>query len=499
MSGKSYFVTQLAKNWENNITLEPLSQIWLVAQSISSGMREKLTETAKDLGIPVFFCLGGMNLKKPKNLFSIHTTSHTLLKCQIYLSLGISNQFFKNSWKRTLLKHGLLSEDVGKQTKTPPTTHKEKEEKEEEEEAEEEYKEEEKQKEEEEEEEEEEKEEEEDEDENNNEECKQFLKSFLSKRKKNTDYFQTIQKPLSSHPRINTSARKFLLLRDGDLNTKNFIHTSKSLPSSKDRNRYSLLIKGGAATRAMTRLQNRESTLPTSSDSETQPQITTRAKKRKREKEETDLDDKYKSSKEKKDMRKEEKEREKEKADKNEESFKAQVEKRKQDLENESSAPILPKSLVLFDDCFSISHTLNENETSKEYKQITQEYLRRLNFIKDFLIHKSHALNVSSILIEQNLLNGAGNSTANNLIKIIRNNCHWIVLFPCLLREYRTFLGAVTSGYNFKVWKHIITTAALSRYDAADQLYDSRQNFPYIFISLSDGNPNFKFRLKKNS
>ena len=195
-----------------------------------------------------------------------------------------------------------------------------------------------------------------------------------------------------------------------------------------------------------------------------------------------------------------EKEKEKEKPEEKEESsFRAQVEKRKQNLENENSAPIMSRSLFLFDDCFSITHSLNDNDTTKEYKQITQEYLRRLNFIKDFLIHKSHALNVSSILIEQNLLNGAGNSTANNLIKIIRNNCHWIVLFPCLLREYRTFLGAVTSGYNFKVWKHIITTAALSRYDAADQLYDSRQNFPYIFISLSDGNPNFKFRLKKNS
>ena len=61
MSGKSYFVTQLAKNWENNLTVEPISQIWLIAQSISNGMREKLTETAKELGIPVFFCLGGKN------------------------------------------------------------------------------------------------------------------------------------------------------------------------------------------------------------------------------------------------------------------------------------------------------------------------------------------------------------------------------------------------------------------------------------------------------
>ena len=59
MSGKSFFVTQLARNWENNIALEPLSQIWLIAQSISPGMRERLTETAKELGIPIYFCPGG--------------------------------------------------------------------------------------------------------------------------------------------------------------------------------------------------------------------------------------------------------------------------------------------------------------------------------------------------------------------------------------------------------------------------------------------------------
>ena len=82
MSGKSYFVTQLAKNWENNVALEPLSQIWLVAQSISSGMREKLTEIAKELGIPVFFCLGGKDQIKiiKKSFQHIYTTSYHILK-----------------------------------------------------------------------------------------------------------------------------------------------------------------------------------------------------------------------------------------------------------------------------------------------------------------------------------------------------------------------------------------------------------------------------------
>ena len=79
MSGKSYFVTQLARNWENNMTLEPLTQIWLVAQSISDGMRQKLTETAKELGIPVYFCPG-----------------------------GLSHPFFKLSWSRSLKLNNLL-------------------------------------------------------------------------------------------------------------------------------------------------------------------------------------------------------------------------------------------------------------------------------------------------------------------------------------------------------------------------------------------------------
>ena len=82
MSGKSYFITQLARNWENNITLEPLSQIWLVAQSISDGMRQRLTETAKELGIPLFCCPG-----------------------------GLSHPFFRASWSRCLKTNNLLLPD----------------------------------------------------------------------------------------------------------------------------------------------------------------------------------------------------------------------------------------------------------------------------------------------------------------------------------------------------------------------------------------------------
>ena len=44
---------------------------------------------------------------------------------------GISNQFFKNSWKRALLKHGLLPDDDGRHTKTGKKERKKEEEEEE--------------------------------------------------------------------------------------------------------------------------------------------------------------------------------------------------------------------------------------------------------------------------------------------------------------------------------------------------------------------------------
>ena len=379
MSGKSYFITQLARNWENNITLEPLSQIWLVAQSISDGMRQRLTETAKELGIPLFCCPG-----------------------------GLSHPFFRASWSRCLKTNNLLLPDEEGRHKIESLSnnnqtnnnHKENnmtDQKNEEEE------EKEKEKEEEEEEEEEKEEEEEEEEEETNEECKQFLKSFLSKPRKNANYFQSIQKPLSSRPRINSSAKKFLSLRDGDLPTKSFIHTSKSIPSKTDREKYSSFIIGGATTRSMTATKKENPNLPTSSAPDKQPilaQVTTRTRNRKRKKEETDDEDEKKKEeiKRKKEI-KDDEEIEKENDDgnkaenaKEQPSFKAQFEKRKLDLENKQSAPILSRALFIFDDCFSVPNSLNENDTNKEYKQITKEYLRRLNFIKDFLIHKRYFL-----------------------------------------------------------------------------------------------------------
>ena len=474
MSGKSTWACQAALNWENNFALQKLSQIWLVAQSLSSGMKQSLSEVGKKLGIPVFYCA-------PQ---------------------GIDHPFFRASWSRTLKSKNLIPDDAGRKNQNPVSTEndeKQDDNTDENEEYDDRYNYSENKNQNDTNNNEEESYNSDEEKESNTEECKKFLASFLSKNKRKNNCFKKTQKPLSSSPRINTSAKKFLSLKDGYLPTQNFIHTSKSFPSNSDREKYSSLVMGGARTRSMT-ARDISTNLPTSSESTSPPSpppleshssLDDDQKEKKRgRKRKSEIDDEGRNTSKKN----KKKEKEDEVKDQESKSFRAQFELKKEQMKNESSAPIKENSLFIFDDCFSISHKLNENSID-ELKNINGEYLKRLSFIKDFMVHKSHLLNVSSMIIEQSILSGSGSSAANSLIKVIRNNAHWICLFPCLLREYRNLLQNLVSGFNFKVFKDVITTCALKTPNNDNSLLDIRSAHPYAFINLTDSNPNFKFRL----
>ena len=92
----------------------------------------------------------------------------------------------------------------------------------------------------------------------------------------------------------------------------------------------------------------------------------------------------------KKDTLNEEKEKENKK-DKKDHSFQTEFERLKKEDENQNSADIPEHSIFIFDDL--LSGTTNLSADPKDTaKNMNQEYLRRLSFVKELFAEKSHSL-----------------------------------------------------------------------------------------------------------
>ena len=72
-------------------------------------------------------------------------------------------------------------------------------------------------------------------------------------------------------------------------------------------------------------------------------------------------------------------------------SFKEQYDKMKAQSDGDTFAPILPYAVFLIDDSFS-NETSLQKDSKDSMKNLNNEFLRRLSFIKEMFCEKSHLL-----------------------------------------------------------------------------------------------------------
>ena len=78
-------------------------------------------------------------------------------------------------------------------------------------------------------------------------------------------------------------------------------------------------------------------------------------------------------------------------------------------------------------------------------------------------------------------------------MKSLRNNLDWFACFNNTEREWRSFISSIASGDEFTIYKNVLLTSSLQKYDGLD-LTDERFSYPYAFCILGRGNKNFRFR-----
>ena len=398
-------MSQLCIGWTDNIHPEKLTGIWYLSNNISEKLRKVLEHAAKVIGCDLHICLGSLN-----------------------------NEFFKRSWSRLLKKHNISNPDdldTRNQTTTEEKTDNRKRNKndrnrdddditeydEDEEDEEDDNNSKEKQR-----------DDDDDADDNdddddiddndenseNLDQCRNFLSSFLSKKGNHKNKRNNLSNKLSKYPVIKTP-KKFLSLQDKSIRNKAFIAKSRRIKSEIDRQKFSELLGGRAMTRSMKKLNDDDKDDSSSLESKQKISPPPKKKRRKLKGDDSSMieDNPSKSSSSAKVFTQNNTDLKSEKSDEdNDLTFRAEYDKRKMESDGETSAPIHPNSIFLIDDTFSNETSLGRN-SKDSMKNLNQEFLKRLSWIKEVFCEKAHLLNIHCVLIEQSLLSNVTGKRAS--------------------------------------------------------------------------------------
>ena len=228
-------------------------------------------------------------------------------------------------------------------------------------------------------------------------ECNQFVSNFLTPSRKPKKSWKTKSGKLSKYPKIRP-AKKFLSFQDKDTKFKRFIPQTRKIQSNLDRQKFHEFVGGRVMTRSSTRNSQSKNNADVNDDIIDNSVHSSSSKNPARQKtsdhhlktirQSSPLPSHETSKVKKKDYLDEEKERQKDNKD---HTFQTEFERLKKEDENQNSADIPEHSIFIFDDLLSGTSNLSADPKDTT-KNMNQEYLRRLSFVKELFAEKSHSL-----------------------------------------------------------------------------------------------------------
>ena len=154
-------------------------------------------------------------------------------------------------------------------------------------------------------------------------------------------------------------------------------------------------------------------------------------------------------------------------------------------------------SLLVFDDALTVTTEGGDNfQKLNRKKELQDNYLEKALFLKDLLAEKAHSLDLNVLILDQGILtNASSSSAAAGILRSIRNELNFAVLFSNTLREIRNFVASQATGDEYTALRELITQQTFSVPTAQSRDFsDTRQSFPYLFLNLNHNFSQFRFK-----